>query len=429
MHRGPNAIDARWVFRAYAVLAGISGFVLFAWGPMWFGAHLPGLPWGRAALIRVFGAMLIAAAFSATGFTSVHDPRAGRRGLFWLAVGHTVLWLAMLTQTIAIWGPGLAAVATQVSFAVVWVLFGLWQVSGGEHARPKVTGLFGNPRRDSADELRSRYEQQIREAARLEERNRLARDLHDSVKQQLFVIQTAAATAQARFDGDQPGAKEALEQVRTASREAMTEMQAMLDQLHSVPLENTGLIEAINRQCEALGFRTGAHVELQFGTLPPVGDFAPGAHEAILRAAQEALANVGRHARATSVRVSLAPAHGHVELKVEDNGAGFDANQGGRGQGIANMRGRAEEFGGYFELASRCGSGTCVVFAIPYVAGQPPERYYRKAVVEGALLVFSLAVVALSKEIWLLAVPVLASVNVVRHVRAYRRHGQTESVR
>lgn len=77
-------------------------------------------------------------------------------------------------------------------------------------------------------------------AASQEERHRLARGLPDSVKQQLFVIQTAAATPQTRFDGDSQGAREAIAQVRTSAREAITEMQAMLDQLRAAPLENTG---------------------------------------------------------------------------------------------------------------------------------------------------------------------------------------------
>jgi signal transduction histidine kinase len=81
--------------------------------------------------------------------------------------------------------------------------------------------------------LRLQYEEQIREAARQEERVRLARDLHDAVKQQLFAIQAAAATVEARFDTDAAGARQALEQVRSSSREALTEMEVMLDQLQA----------------------------------------------------------------------------------------------------------------------------------------------------------------------------------------------------
>ncbi|MBI3679170.1 MAG: hypothetical protein HY235_02010 [Acidobacteria bacterium] len=302
-----EAIDTRMVFRVYAVLACLAGFVLMSWGPMWLGADLAGQRWGKAALIRVLGSIVIAAGCCAAGFAAVDHPPARRRGLFWFAAGHAVLWLVVFTQRIAIWGPGLAEGATQLLGAVVLVLFYLWGTSEGESARGTLISLFGGSAPDSAERLRSQYEQQIREAARQEERNRLARDLHDSIKQQIFVMQTAAATAQARFDGDQAGAKEALDQVRGSAREAMTEMQVMLDQLRAVPLENAGLIESLKKQCEALGFRTGARVEFKIENLPPTEALPPGAHEAILRAAQEALANVGRHAR-TQVRAVEAKA-------------------------------------------------------------------------------------------------------------------------
>lgn len=252
-------------------------------------------------------------------------------------------------------------------------------------------------------------------------RNRLARDLHDSIKQQIFVIQTAAATAQARFDADPSGAKQAIEQIRGSSREALTEMQAMLEQLRAEPLENSGLIEALRKQCEALGFRTGAHVEFKLGELPPSPDLPPGAQEAILRAAQEALANVGRHARAGNVRVSLDSAHGYVNLRIRDDGAGFDPNRSGRGQGIANMRARAGEFGGKFELTSRPGNGTYIVFSIPYTAAEPPREYRRRAMTSGALLAASTLVLAWTRSLAVAAVCAVAAVGIVRYVIAYRR--------
>ena len=423
MYRGQRAeaIDTRWVFRAYAAMASLAGFLLLGWGPMWFGVDLAGEPFGKAALIRVLGSMMIAAGCCAAGFAAVDDPPSRRRGLFWFAVGHAVIWLVVLTQQIAIWGPGLAGKAAELLSVVVFVLFYLWATSEGEYTRVILLSLFGSANPNSAEQLRSQYEQQIREVARQEERNRLARDLHDSIKQQIFVIQTAAATAQARFDEDPAGAKLALDQVRGSAREAMTEMQVMLDQLRAVPLENAGLVESLKKQCEALGFRTGARVEFKLGDLPPAEALPPGAHEAILRAAQEALANVGRHARAGSVLVSLGSVHRHVELRIQDDGAGFDPNQSDRGQGIANMRARAEEFGGKFYLASGPGNGTSVAFSIPYTASETPREYLRRAVEWGVLLVIWTLVFALTKSTVMVVVLAMAAVGVVRYTVAYRR--------
>jgi signal transduction histidine kinase len=321
----------------------------------------------------------------------------------------------------AIWGSGLGEKAAELLSVVVFVLFYVWATSEGEFARGVLTSLFWSDNPNSADRLRSQYEQQIREVARQEERNHLARDLHDSIKQQIFVIQTAAATAQARFDGDPAGARLALDQVRGSAREAVTEMQVMLDQLRAVPLENAGLVESLKKQCEALGFRTGARVEFKLGDLPPTEALPPGAHEAILRAAQEALANVGRHARAGTVLVSLGSVHGHVELRIQDDGAGFDPNQSDQGQGIPNMRARAEEFGGKFYLASGLGNGTSVAFSIPYTAGETPREYRRRAVEWGVLLVISILVLAWTKSGGMAATSVVAAVGLVRYTVAYRR--------
>src|ERR1035437_5776095 len=417
----PDAIDTRGVFRTYAVLAGLAGIFLLSWGVMWFDADLPGQPWGKAALVRVLGSFVIAAGCCAAGFAAVDDPSARRRGLFWFAVGHTVIWLVALTQRIAIWGPGIADKAAQLLTVLVFILFYLWATSEGEYAREILISLFGGDGSGSPVPLRTQYEQQIREVARQEERNRLARDLHDSVKQQIFVIQTAAATAQARFDGDQAGAKEALDQVRSSAREAMTEMQVMLDQLRAVPLENASLIESLKKQGEALGFRTGARVEFNLGVLPPAEALPPGSHEAILRAAQEALSNVGRHARAGSVLVSLGSAHRHVELSINDDGAGFDPDQGDRGQGIANMRTRAEEFGGRFELISQPGNGTSIVFSIPYTGTEAPREYRRRAVASGLLLVISIALLIWTKSMGNPLLTAFAAVGLVRYLVAYRR--------
>ena len=212
----------------------------------------------------------------------------------------------------------------------------------------------------------SRYEEQMRQAAAQEERNRLARDLHDSIKQQLFAVSTAAATAEARFSADPAGALAAIGEVRGAARDSMAEMDALLDQLRITPLENTGLVDALTRQCEALRLRTGANIVCEVGALPPTVAMAPGAHLALFRMAQEALSNVARHSRASTVRVALQSHAGSVELEVADNGMGYRSDQHHMGMGLENIRARAEEFGGLVNIASSPGAGTRVTVAMPY---------------------------------------------------------------
>jgi signal transduction histidine kinase len=201
----------------------------------------------------------------------------------------------------------------------------LFNLASSAHGLPRfgdgLLDMFRDPRR-RASRVRSHYEEQIRQAAQKEERARLARELHDAVKQQLFVVQTAAATAQARYDTDPAGARAAIAWVRRAGREAMTEMDALLQQLQSPPIENAGLVDALKMLVEALGFRTGADVRLEVGDLPPSDALPPGSQQAVFRAAQEAVSNVARHARARHVDVVLDAIGGCLRLTVADDGRG-----------------------------------------------------------------------------------------------------------
>lgn len=230
------------------------------------------------------------------------------------------------------------------------------------------------------------WKQQIHEAAAQQERNRLARELHDSVKQQLFSINVNAATVQARWENDEAGAKTALEAVRTSVREAMAEMEAMLHNLRPAPLETIGLVEALRQHCESLQYRTGASVTTEIGELPTNQELPPGTQDVVFRIAQEALSNIARHARATNVRIRLhRQTRGDEDvlwLKIEDDGSGFDiANA--AGMGLANIRSRVVEIGGSLQLDSHEGEGTSLTIRIPLVTNESREirRDLRLAIV------------------------------------------------
>ena len=276
-------------------------------------------------------------------------------------------------------------------------------------------------------------EEQIRQAARHEERARLARDLHDAVKQQLFVIQTAAATVQARLGTDPDGATQALEQVQSATRDAMTEMEAMLEQLQAAPLANAGLVASIRKQCEALELRTGAQVRFELGALPPDAALNPGARQAVFRVAQEALANVARHARARTVSVRLDTNGLELVLTVRDDGAGFEPAAGpaggksgapARGMGMSNIAARAAEVGGSVEVASAPNRGTAIRFALPVDALPSLWPYATRAALWSVALLAAVAIVAsagLSARPWGAAFAVIAGIAVARYTLAIYR--------
>jgi signal transduction histidine kinase len=252
--------------------------------------------------------------------------------------------------------------------------------------------------------MRGQLVEQISAAAAQEERNRLARDLHDSIKQQVFSMSISAAAAHAHLDRDPAKAKEALQDVKQSAQEAMVEMRALLQQLSPAPLEKSGLMEALREQCEALAYRTGAKVETAFEGLPGDEHLPPGTQETLFRIAQEALSNIARHARAQHVRLSLkTEADETLVLHIQDDGQGFDINGQRTGMGLNNIRSRAAGIGAEVEITSGVGSGTELCVTVPLIQEVEKEstmqyevqlkpviaHYYRFA---GGVAVFILAV-------------------------------------
>jgi signal transduction histidine kinase len=370
----PVLIDTRAVLRVYAALMLTAGGLAIFWGPLWFGTDLGGVPWLQAALIRILGSVAVAAGCSAVALGNVPEPEWRRQGLLWFAIGHGVVAAVALIQWQAILGVTVAAAFSTLALTAAILLLQAWQFGEGADGRfGRMISIFGDATASSTRRLRSDYERGLREAAAQEERRRLARDLHDSVKQQLFAIHTGAATAQARFDVEPAGAREALAQVRDSARQAMSEMEAMLHGLRAAPIENVGLVEALKQSCEALAFRTGAVVEFIPGELPPSETLPPGSQDAVFRVAQEGVANISRHARAGHVSVTLGGSRRELELTIKDDGAGFEQSGTARGQGLSNMRTRAAECGGRLEIISQSGSGTSLRLTIPAVASDPAD--------------------------------------------------------
>lgn len=222
------------------------------------------------------------------------------------------------------------------------------------------------------DEVRGQWLEQIGAAAAQAERNRLARDLHDSIKQQIYSIMVSAAAAEARWEHDPAGARTALADVRRIAQEAQVEMKALLQQLGPAPLEKIGLLAALKDQCEALQYRTGAAVTTALYDLPPENRLPPGAQETIFRLAQEGLSNVARHARATQVHLSLwtqpvIERGDWLVLQIVDNGQGFVTGVQPYGMGLNNMLERVRAIGGYLEVNSQPGVGTAVRAWLPVI--------------------------------------------------------------
>lgn len=302
----------------------------------------------------------------------------------WLAFGNLAIVLTTLLSPTSSWGLFMGVTQAYILLPMAGAL--AWasrRPLSPSEAAAELAAL------QIPDEIRQALLQQVSEAAAQEERNRLARDLHDSIKQQLFSINVGTATAQERWERDPEGARAALQDVRRSVREAMVEMQAMLHQLRPQALASSGLIEALREQCEALGYRTGAAVSLELGEPVPDDRLPPGAQETLFRIAQEALGNVARHARARRVLVRLGREGDAVHLRVEDDGQGFELGAESSGMGLRNITERMEPFSGTLDIVSTPGVGTVLRVAIPLLS--PPVAVPEEWSINGETLYLFLA--------------------------------------
>jgi signal transduction histidine kinase len=211
-----------------------------------------------------------------------------------------------------------------------------------------------------------------RELAVLEERTRLAREIHDTLAQQLtgIVLQLEAAEAlQSRKDGER--ARELMVAAREQARLALQEARRSVWNLRPMPLEAAGLTAAVSLEADRFGSRSGMAVTVRNDGVPRHLALSPQAEVAVFRILQEALANAGQHSGASRVDVELRAADGELALTVSDDGSGFDAaieglpGADGDSFGLVGMRERARLIGGEFEVTSRPAGGTTISVRVP----------------------------------------------------------------
>ncbi|WP_199776625.1 sensor histidine kinase [Nocardiopsis sp. SBT366] len=202
------------------------------------------------------------------------------------------------------------------------------------------------------------------EAGALAEREHLAREMHDTLAQGFTSIITLTQAVESELDSDPVTARRHLALMRETAAENLAETRAMVAARQSLRLDDEGLDASVRRICERLGRELGISVNAEVTGAPE--ELANDLQICLLRTAQEALANVRKHAGARTTTVTLAYTDVGVRLTVEDDGLGFDTSLPAHGNGLANMRHRAESVGGVLELESSPGGGTTVRLAIPH---------------------------------------------------------------
>lgn len=209
------------------------------------------------------------------------------------------------------------------------------------------------------------------EKAALEERQRLARELHDSVSQALFGIGLGARTARTVIEQDPAKAIAPLDYVLSLAEAGLAEMRALIFELRPEALREEGIIAALDKQAAALRARYGIDVAASLEDMPE--SLQLDVEEALYRIAQEAMHNTVKHARATRVDLGLSRDASAISLTVADNGRGFDASGSFPGHmGLHTMRERAERLGGSIMLVSEPGEGTRIQVRIPVFGKHRP---------------------------------------------------------
>ena len=231
-------------------------------------------------------------------------------------------------------------------------------VSGTKHIIAMVRDITERRQAEAAE----------RDLAIAEERNRLAREIHDSLAQGLTAIiwQLNAAEGPAEAGGQQ--ALDSLDAVRNLAKECLQEARRSVWDLRIGPLKGVTLVEALQLEANKV---SGVGIETSFDLAGEERVIPAGVEVAVLRICQEALANVQKHASASRVSVTLSFDDARVRLRISDDGIGFDIqipthlDKDRGGFGLISMRERAQLLGGELQLSSTIGRGTVVEADLP----------------------------------------------------------------
>jgi signal transduction histidine kinase len=221
---------------------------------------------------------------------------------------------------------------------------------------------------------RERASRELAEARRtegtraLEERHRIARDLHDSMSQALFstVLHTRTAQKALVQEGGSPSGRvgHSLSAIVDLTKSVQSEMRGLIFDLRHDPVDDGGLVAALARHASGLRSSDGPTIDIQ-GPGPRL-ELSQRVETQLFAICREALSNVMQHARASEAHVRVEARDGQVVVEVRDNGRGFDTAVGHPGHfGLDSMRSRASEIGGRLTISSAPGLGTLVRVRVP----------------------------------------------------------------
>jgi signal transduction histidine kinase len=211
----------------------------------------------------------------------------------------------------------------------------------------------------------ARLLERSRELSIVEERNRLARELHDAVSQKLFGLVLGAESAGTLLDRDPEAAAEQVARLGELAQEALGELRGLVFELRPASLEAEGLAATLRKQVDVLERVHARAIEVR---IAGSASCAPEAEGEVLRVAQEALNNALRHAEAERIELRMESRDGRLIVTIADDGIGFDPDDRAlraRRLGLTSMEERARGLGGTLAVVSRPGEGTTVTLEVP----------------------------------------------------------------
>ncbi|NWG07107.1 MAG: sensor histidine kinase [Chloroflexi bacterium] len=285
--------------------------------------------------------------------------------LFYILTVHATVVLQ--ARTAAVWIAGFFVIASAVvilsrgleGIYAVFFYLAAFVVCGIFGHTVQQTELTSERNQQLLDELKE-AQQKLQELAVLEERNRLARDLHDSVKQQVFAISMqlgAARTALSESDKAYPSVVEA----ERLAQQAGAELTSLINALRPPGLERRVLTDAIRGHVEEWSRQNKIEAEIKIDS-----DVAVNlqTEQALFRVLQEALSNVARHSQASKATITLKSDNENILLMIEDNGVGYDAERIAKGIGLDSMKERMAAVNGELQISSIQSLGTRVIATV-----------------------------------------------------------------
>ncbi len=280
-----------------------------------------------------------------------------KTGILWLVV-YTVI-----TGAAGICHEGLKSLLDMLPYTAGYVFFGFfgWTMMQADAERKRSNQLFADL--TVVHEKLQRYTEQVKELTIAEERNRIAREMHDTLGHRLTIAAVQLDGARRLIHTNPQKVEQIINTVHEQVKDGLAELRRTVAIMRAPMDDDLTLTQALARLVNQVRDATGMEIHLEMDEKIPV---LPSSHRhAMFRAAQEGLTNIERHASAREVWINLHRAEEMIHLVIEDDGVGLPPESGKVGLGLTGMRERAALLDGSMNIQPRVGGGTTLRFSLP----------------------------------------------------------------